>query len=176
MTATTLRLAAAPVRADDFRRTCLSLAGFPHIGVDVVSLSRIAKAGDREVRRFACGPSDLAAIDTAASHPDEILPLTAATWAVKEAAIKAAGGRPDGFAWSSIRVGHCGPSPTCVARLAGRALRNCTGSAISYGCHYEWSLAVPAPRGVAAWCVADGAVWAVAVEEQTCANGGLGTR
>jgi phosphopantetheinyl transferase (holo-ACP synthase) len=139
----------------------------PRLGVDVVSLDRIARAGAPDVRQFCCGPAERAELDRRAGRDgDGGLGLTAATWAVKEAAIKAAGGRPAGFDWASIQVRHDGAAGRLHA-LLGAALRGCTGSLPRGWCSYAWGPARPGGRGAAAWCVADGAVWALAIETST---------
>lgn len=139
----------------------------PRLGIDVVSLDRIARAGAPAVRQFCCGPAERAELDRRAGRDgDGGLGRTVATWAVKEAAIKAAGGRPAGFDWTLIHVSHDGAADRLHA-LLGAALRGCTGSRPRGWCRYEWDLAGPCRGGAAAWCVADGAVWAIAIETST---------
>jgi hypothetical protein len=105
----------------------------PRVGVDVVSIDRIVRAGD------------------------------AVTWAVREAAVKAAGGRPAGFEWASIRVSHDGRSTGELATLLGAALLEGTGRPAAGWCGYEWSPPLPGAHGTAAWCADDNAIWTIAV-------------
>ncbi len=151
-------------------------APWPQVGVDVVSLDRIDRAGELAVRRFTCGEQELAALDSLAYRgPDDSLRMTAATWAVKESAIKAAGGRPDGFSWTSIYVAHDRGSIGQLATFLGDAIRDITGSSACHWCRYEWRLPAPGAHGMAAWCTADSAVWAIAVQAPTdidCARRG----
>lgn len=127
----------------------------PRIGVDVVPVDRIERAGESDVRRFACGPRDFA-VGT--------LHQTAATWAVKEAAIKVMGGRPPGFSWPAIAVSHHRESTGRLGRLLGDALMDGVHGSGCRWCEYEWLLPSQTARGLAAWCVANNAVWALAIE------------
>ena len=105
----------------------------PHVGVDVVSIDRIARAGD------------------------------AVTWAVREAAVKAAGGRPPGFEWASIQDSHDHRGTGELAAFLGAALGEGTGVPAAGWCGYEWRLPLPAAGGTAAWCADDNAIWAIAI-------------
>lgn len=113
--------------------TRLSAGHRPRIGVDVVSTSRIVRAGD---------------------------PVT---WAVREAAVKAAGGRPAGFEWASILVSHDRRGHSDLGTFLGTALLEGTGSPAAGWCGYQWSPPLPAAHGEAAWCADDGAIWAIAI-------------
>jgi phosphopantetheinyl transferase (holo-ACP synthase) len=147
---------------------------WPHVGVDVVSLDRIGRAGERAVLRLICGADELAAAGAGGTVSG--LHRAAATWAVKEAAIKAAGGRPAGFLWTSIHVTHDSAGAGPLAAFLGGAIRDITGSSSSGWCRYAWQLPVPDARGVAAWCAADGAVWAIAIDAPAEATRDCGSR
>jgi phosphopantetheinyl transferase (holo-ACP synthase) len=136
------------------------------VGVDVVSVARIEKAGDLAVRRLVCGAGELAALDQVLRHRaarDRLL-LTAATWALKEAAVKAAGGRPAAFRWPMISVAHGEPEPGEFAAFLGDAVRQVTGDRARGWCRFEWLEPEPRANGVGTWGTADGAVWAIVLE------------
>jgi phosphopantetheinyl transferase (holo-ACP synthase) len=139
---------------------------WPHVGVDVVSIARIEKAGDLAVRRLVCGARELAALDRHLRHrsaPDRLL-VTAATWALKEAAVKAAGGRPAAFRWPMISVAHGCQEPGELTAFLGDAVCQVTGDKARGWCRFEWQASGPSAHGVGTWGTADGAVWAVVLE------------
>jgi hypothetical protein len=133
----------------------------PRVGIDVVSLDRIRRAGEPEVRRLVCDEPERAALDQLGGRPG--LQVTAATWAVKEAAVKAAGGRPAGFRWPSVRVEHYPAGGGQLAGFLGGAILDVTGDRPCGWCRYQWRLPVPEAAGTAVWGMADGAVWVIAL-------------
>lgn len=146
-------------------------ASWPHVGVDVVSVARIDKAGEAAVRRLVCGGRELAALEVYLRRrpAGNSLLLTAATWAVKEAAVKAAGGRPPGFGWPMVSVEHYGSAPGRLGAFLGEAVRQATGrqatgSRAGGWCRYQWRQSVPTASGLGAWAAADGSVWAIVLE------------
>jgi phosphopantetheinyl transferase (holo-ACP synthase) len=142
---------------------------YPRVGVDIVDLGRIARARRDGLDQHLCGAperAELAACDDdgrgEGSRGEEgALRRLAATWAVKEAAIKAAGGRPENFSWSAIRVFHTNRAAGHLARLAGAALDEVVGTPPDGRCHYLWPGAPAGPYGAGAWCVSDDLLMAI---------------
>jgi len=100
------------------------MPGQVRVGVDVVQERRLRRNGrpDPALARRVLNPAEAAWVGTG---PDALERL-AACFALKEAVIKCAGGRWDGFAWPQVRVGPwAGRAPCaggCVHRRAAGAL------------------------------------------------------
>jgi 4'-phosphopantetheinyl transferase superfamily len=116
----------------------------PRLGVDLVSVARIERALDHGLLARISDAAELARW----SRPDG--PDTAAAiWAVKEAAIKVAGGRPAGFDWRDIRVEPgSSPSPP-VPRWLGAGLQDALGTPATGWSTCDWPASA---GGQAAWC------------------------
>jgi phosphopantetheinyl transferase (holo-ACP synthase) len=144
----------------------------PHVGIDAVRLDRIARIDRRTLGRHICGESELAALSAAASgDTDAGLRRTAATWAVKEAAVKARGGRTDDFSWPAIRVMHEHRPAGRLTRLVDAAMGDLAGDRPSGYCSYQWRGSDAGPGGVAAWTAADDLVLAIAIDIPAAAAG-----
>lgn len=132
------------------------------IGVDAVRVARLSRAGraDELVARAVLGPRELR---WALARPASPVRLAAGI-ALKEAAIKCAGGRRPGFAWHDIRIDpvridrcECGDRAETLIRglFAGRATPATVRAPGVPAC-------CPAGRGAsAAWGCGEGLVVAV---------------
>jgi phosphopantetheine--protein transferase-like protein len=133
---------------------------FAELGVDVVSLERMAKLLEHGLLDRLCAAGERAHLDDAvAADPGVGLDVVAATWAIKEAAVKVAGGRPPQFGWHDIEVRHASsddPAPPLLAAALPSAGSNCPRRAT-----FRW-LTGACASGTAAWRTADGRVFAVA--------------
>ncbi|HEX6470703.1 MAG TPA: 4'-phosphopantetheinyl transferase superfamily protein [Streptosporangiaceae bacterium] len=154
-------------------RSALLSAGppYPRVGVDIVDLGRIARARRNGLDQHICSVperAELAAYDDSGRGGESrgeagSLRRLAATWAVKEAAIKAAGGRPENFSWTAIRVFHASRAAGHLARLAGAALHEAVGTPPDGRCHYLWPGSPAGPYGAAAWCAPDDLLMAITI-------------
>jgi phosphopantetheinyl transferase (holo-ACP synthase) len=137
----------------------------PHVGIDAVRLDRIARIDRRTLTRHICGESESAALTAAAAgDADAGLRRTAATWAVKEAAVKAGGGRTDDFSWPAIRVTHERRPTSRFIQLVDAAIEDLAGDRPSGYCRYQWRDFDTDPGGVAAWGTVGEFVVAIAIE------------
>lgn len=116
------------------------------VGVDAVSVARIERALQHGLGRRLCrGPADAdgaGAVPGGSGCPasgQAAVACAAVCWSVREAVIKIAGGRPDGFDWRDILVRHRHPAE----------------------CRYAWP--AEETEGIAWWAAANGIVRSVAV-------------
>lgn len=89
-------------------------------GVDVLDVRRVSRAIDYSGSAYV---RHVTADGEPPLHPDGAV-ATAATVAVKEALIKAIGGRPPGFSWHDFLAGS--DTDTLVPATAGRLLEDAT--------------------------------------------------
>lgn len=141
------------------------------VGVDVVEVARIARLLDREserMHRTIATPAEVAWVSDAG--PGAATVRTAALFAVKEAVIKALGGRPPRFRWPQIELvatrGHA-VEPVLDAFAAGVGLAASTDVLVvlSGGCLDRVGLRLGRASAavVGRWGVRDGRVFAAAV-------------
>jgi 4'-phosphopantetheinyl transferase superfamily protein len=116
----------------------------PRLGVDLVSVTRIERALEHGLLRRISDAAELAGW----ARPDG-LDTAAALWAVKEAAVKVAGGRPAGFDWRDIRVEPGAPPSPPVPRWLGAGLGDALGTPATGWSTYHWAASA---GGQAAWC------------------------
>jgi hypothetical protein len=116
----------------------------PRLGVDLVSVARIERALEHGLRGRIAGAAELAAWP----DPDDA-GTAAALWAVKEAAIKVAGGRPAGFDWRDLRVQPGAPPSPPVADWLGAGLADALGAPATGWGRYD---SPGCGGGPAAWC------------------------
>lgn len=148
----------------------------PAVGVDVVRVERFARAVSHGLLARVCAPPELQHLHAGrwpvlpgCSGPEPAL-AAAATWAVKEAAIKIVGGRPPGFDWRSVRVRHH-EVPAALEEPWQRMLQELLTASLEDGlaarpagiCTYHWTRPRAFPGGIAAWTWRDGLVSAVAI-------------
>ncbi|SHN27609.1 4'-phosphopantetheinyl transferase superfamily protein [Cryptosporangium aurantiacum] len=120
------------------------------VGIDVVEVDRVARLVARyggRLRRTIGSPAEAS---WAASTV-----RVAALFAVKEATVKAVGGRPPGFRWSGVSV-----TPSDAVSPVLDALVDGVGLTSFSGVRVDWPGAF---SGVGRWGAADGHVYAAVV-------------
>ncbi|MFI1383734.1 4'-phosphopantetheinyl transferase superfamily protein [Embleya sp. NPDC020886] len=134
------------------------------IGIDAVRVARLARTGraDERVARAVLGPGELR---WALARPTSPVRLAAGI-ALKEAAIKCAGGRRPGFAWHDIRIapvrpGRCPCGERAEALIRGLYVDRARAASVRAP---GVSACCPAGLGAAAaWGCGDGLVVAVVI-------------
>jgi phosphopantetheinyl transferase (holo-ACP synthase) len=127
----------------------------PRLGVDLVSVARIERALDHGLLARISDAAELAGW-ARPGDPD----TAAAIWAVKEAAIKVAGGRAAGFDWRDIRVRPGSSQSPPVPRWLGAGLHDALGTPATGWSTYDWSASAGCH---AAWCRCGPVVVAIGV-------------